>query len=131
MTKKSLILLIADRLPENTLKKLHIETIVETTLEVFIASLAETGRIEIRDFVVFTVKRTPKRPGRNPVTGAEAIIPERNYVQFKAGKEMKEKAWIGIETGAESPGHSHGPRGIPGPERNSSVGKVGTDLKRK
>ena len=91
MTKKDLILLIADRLQENTLKKPHIETIVETTLEVFIASLAETGRIEIRDFGVFAVKRTPARPGRNPVTGEEVIVPERNIVQFKAGKEMKER----------------------------------------
>ena len=131
MTKKFLINLIADRLQENSFKKPHLETIVETTLEVFIESLADTGRIEIRNFGVFTVKRTPARPGRNPVTGEEAIVPERNFVQFKAGKEMKEKVGIGIETGAESPGHSCSPRGIPGSERNSSDGKDGTDLKRK
>ena len=91
MTKKDLILLIAARLQENSLKKPHIETIVETTPEVFIESLADTGRIELRNFGVFTVKRTPERPGRNPVTGEEAIVPERNFVQFKAGRVMKER----------------------------------------
>jgi len=91
MTKKSLIHLIADRLQENSLKKPHIETIVETTLEVFIDFLAKEGRIEIRDFGVFAVKKTPERIGRNPKTKETAVVPARNFVQFMAGKVMKER----------------------------------------
>jgi len=91
MTQNPLINLIADRLQENSLKKYHLETIVETTLEVFIDSLAKEGRIEIRDFGVFAVKKTPEKIGRNPKTKETAIIPAINFVQFKAGKVMKER----------------------------------------
>jgi len=91
MTQKSLIQLVTEGLQENSFKKHHVETIVEITLEVFIDSLAEQGRIEIRDFGVFAIKRTPERIGRNPKTKETAIIPARNFVQFKAGKVMKEK----------------------------------------
>jgi len=73
---------------------------VETTLEDFIESLANEEKIEIRDFGVFAVKRTPERIGRNPKTNETAVVPARNFVQFKAGKKMKEKV-----VGNQSPGY--------------------------
>ncbi len=67
----------------------HISIIVECLLNVFMKTLAQERRIEIRDFGVFEVRRTPPRVGRNPITGEEASVPARNVVHFKAGKRMR------------------------------------------
>jgi len=90
MTRKDLIKIIADRIKDKSIKKFHIEMIMETALEAFIDILAEAGRIENREFGVFAVKRTPERPGRNPITKETVMIAPRNFVQFRAGKKMKE-----------------------------------------
>jgi integration host factor subunit beta len=33
----------------------------------------------------------PGRPGRNPKTGAEVVVPERRVPHFKPGKPMHER----------------------------------------
>ncbi len=92
MTKKEIINVIAEKLRKEgePINKNYIRAIVETTFDVFIGKLVEEGRIEIRDFGTFKMKRSPARVGRNPVTKEEAVVPARNIVQFKAGKYMKE-----------------------------------------
>lgn len=87
MTKKEIIELVAER---TKLNKNLTKAIVECVLDVFIEILASEKRIEVRNFGVFKVKRTPARVGRNPVTKETADVPARNIVQFKAGKFMKE-----------------------------------------
>lgn len=87
MTKKEIIELVAER---TKLNKNLTKAIVECVLDVFIEILASEKRIEVRNFGVFKVKRTPARVGRNPVTKEAADVPARNIVQFKAGKYMKE-----------------------------------------
>lgn len=87
MTKKEIIEIVSER---TKLKKNHTKAIIECVLDVFIETLARERRIEIRNFGVFKVKRTPARVGRNPVTKETADVPARNIVQFKAGKFMKE-----------------------------------------
>ncbi len=87
MTKKEIIELVAER---TKLNKNLTKAIVECVLDVFIEILANEKRIEVRNFGVFKVKRTPARVGRNPVTKETADVPARNIVQFKAGKYMKE-----------------------------------------
>jgi len=88
VTKKEIIEIVSER---TQLKKNHTKAIVECVFDVFIETLAREGRIEIRNFGVFKVKRTPARIGRNPVTKESADVPSRNIVQFKAGKFMKER----------------------------------------
>jgi len=73
-------------------KKNHTRDIVEKVFQVFMERLAHERRMEIRNFGVFKVKKTPRRIGRNPVTKEVADVPARNVVQFKAGKMMKE--WV-------------------------------------
>ena len=99
MTKKEIIEFVTAQMKQSgfSIKKNHITTIVECVFDVFIDQLAETGRIEIRDFGTFKVKHTPARIGRNPVTKEEADIPARNIIQFKAGKMMKEIVAKSIE----------------------------------
>ena len=49
------------------------------------------GRIELRDFGVFEVKRRKPRKARNPQSGETVQVPERVAVRFKPGKEMEEQ----------------------------------------
>ena len=89
MTKKDIIDIVSKR---TGYKKNHTKDIVEKVFQVFMERLARERRMEIRNFGVFKVKRTPRRIGRNPVTKEVADVPARNIVQFKAGKLMKE--WV-------------------------------------
>ncbi|MGC9326489.1 MAG: HU family DNA-binding protein, partial [Candidatus Hinthialibacter sp.] len=91
VTKKEIIEIVSER---TKLKKNHTKAIVECVFDVFTETLAREGRIEIRNFGVFKVKRTPARVGRNPVTKESADVPARNIVQFKAGKFMKERVAV-------------------------------------
>ena len=91
MTKKDIVdILAATYGKKNHIQKDHLKDIVDCTFDAFIDLLANDGRMEIRNFGVFTVKKTPARVGRNPMTKEEAIVPARNRIQFKAGKIMKD-----------------------------------------
>ena len=46
------------------------------------------GRIELRNFGVFEVKRRAARKARNPRTNEEVLVPARNVVVFQAGKNV-------------------------------------------
>lgn len=63
--------------------------IVQATLDSMIATLASEGRIELRNFGVFTVKVSAARKARNPRTGETVMIGERRVVKFKPGKVME------------------------------------------
>ena len=54
-------------------------------------TLVDEGRIELRNFGVFEVKRRRARKARNPRTGERVSVPERIVVTFKAGREMEER----------------------------------------
>tara|TARA_Y100001947_G_scaffold68363_1_gene57606 strand:- start:182 stop:457 length:276 start_codon:yes stop_codon:yes gene_type:complete len=49
------------------------------------------GGVVIRGFGRFSTKRKTKRAGRNPKTGAPAVIKARRVVKFKASKLFKDK----------------------------------------
>ena len=51
--------------------------------------LAEDGRIELRNFGVFEVKRRAARKARNPKTGEEIPISARRVVTFRPGQKLK------------------------------------------
>lgn len=87
MTKKEIVEIVSQKTGQ---KKNHVRIIVESIFDVFMGMLSGEGRIEIRNFGVFRVKKTPARIGRNPVTKEVAPVPARRIVQFKAGKTMKE-----------------------------------------
>ena len=89
MTKKDIIDIVSKK---TGYKKNHTKEIIEKVFWVFMDRLAQDRRMEIRNFGVFRVKKTPQRVGRNPVTKEVADVPARNIVQFKAGKMMK--AWV-------------------------------------
>jgi len=63
---------------------------VQRTLDTIIQTLVSEGRIELRNFGVFEVKRRAPRKARNPRTGDKVYVPSKNVVTFKPGKEMEE-----------------------------------------
>ena len=65
--------------------------IVQKTFDTIIEALAETGRIELRGFGVFEVKRRAARTGRNPKTGKEVKVKAKEIVKFKPGKKMEDR----------------------------------------
>ena len=95
-TKKDIVKRIARRL---NLSQVDTKKVVQSVLDEIVEALATEGRLELRDFGVFQVKRRAARKARNPKTGDEVIVPERDVVTFKPGKVFQDR--IGGPTGAE------------------------------
>ncbi len=62
---------------------------IQKTLGGILETLCEDGRVEFRNFGVFTVKKRKARTARNPRTGEKVDVPEKCIVTFKPGKEME------------------------------------------
>lgn len=88
MTKKEIVKQISDRIG---LTQLKTKEIVQQTFDAIVDTLIEVGRIELRNFGVFEVKRRKARKARNPRTGDRVDVPPKNVVTFKPGKEMEER----------------------------------------
>ena len=87
MTKKEIVKRISEDIG---LTQLKTKDIVQRTLDAIIDTLVTEGRIELRNFGVFEVKRRAPRKARNPRTGEKVYVPAKNVVTFKPGKEMEE-----------------------------------------
>ena len=87
MTKKEIVKRISEDIG---LTQLKTKDIVQRTLDAIIQTLVSEGRIELRNFGVFEVKRRAPRKARNPRTGDKVYVPSKNVVTFKPGKEMEE-----------------------------------------
>lgn len=88
MTKKEIVRRISERAD---LTQLKTKEIVQWTFDAIIETLIEDGRIELRNFGVFEVRRRKARRARNPRTNDRVDVPEKNVVTFQPGKEMEEK----------------------------------------
>lgn len=87
MTKKEIVKKISEDIG---LTQLKTKDIVQRTLDAIILTLVSEGRIELRNFGVFEVKKRAPRKARNPRTGDKVYVPSKNVVTFKPGKEMEE-----------------------------------------
>lgn len=65
--------------------------LLETAFEAMIQALVEEGHLKISSFGSFNVRQKAKRIGRNPKTGAEAIITPRRVLTFKPSQYLREK----------------------------------------
>ncbi|MBU0693843.1 MAG: integration host factor subunit beta [Candidatus Omnitrophica bacterium] len=88
MRKRDIVLKISE---ETGIKQVVVKDVVQRTFDTILGILKKEGRIEIRNFGVFQVKKRKKRIGRNPKTGQVIPVPERRSVVFKPGLEMKTK----------------------------------------
>ena len=88
MTKKEIVKTISD---EIGLTQLKTKEIVQKTFDAIVETLVTDGRIELRNFGVFEVKKRKPRKARNPRTGDKVEVPAKYVVTFKPGKEMEER----------------------------------------
>lgn len=87
-TKKEIVKTISS---EIGLTQLKTKEIVQKTFDAIVDILVEEGRIELRKFGVFQVKKRAARKARNPRTGEKVDVGEKYVVTFKPGKEMEER----------------------------------------
>ncbi len=88
MTKKEIVKQISEKMG---LTQMQTKEIVQLTFDAIIATLLTEGRIELRNFGVFEVKRRKARRARNPRTSEPVEVEAKNVVTFKPGKEMEER----------------------------------------
>ena len=86
MTKKDKARTIAE---EMSLHHFQVQEVVQRVFDGIIETLVQEGRIELRNFGVFEVKKRKARQARNPKTGEKVMVPERLVVTFKPGREMQ------------------------------------------
>lgn len=89
MTRSELIEAIAGKTTVFTKK--DVEVIVSTIFDNIVETLAKGGKVEIRGFGSFKVKKRNARKGRNPKSGAGISVEAKTVPFFKAGKELKER----------------------------------------
>jgi integration host factor subunit beta len=89
MIRSELIQKIADENPHLTQR--HVERIVNTVFEEIIDSLARGERVELRGFGAFSVKARDARVGRNPRTGQQVDVDDKNVPFFKTGKLLRDR----------------------------------------
>jgi len=122
VTKKEIVRTISE---EIGLTQLKTKEIVQKTFDAIVETLVEDtkerlrqgpdvplGRMELRNFGVFEVKRRAPRKARNPRTGAKVYVPEKFVVTFKPGKEM-EKRIRELERAAAQQARAAGPASEP------------------
>ncbi len=88
MTKSELIERIASKNPHLMLK--DVERIVAVVFDRIINALAEGDRVEFRGFGAFSVRTRTPRIAKNPRTGEQVKVEERNIPHFKTGKQLFE-----------------------------------------
>lgn len=88
LTKKEMVRRIAAELK---LEQVLTKKIVQRTLDSIVESLARTGRVELRNFGVFEVKKRAARKARNPKTNEEVLVPPRKVILFHPGKNVVAK----------------------------------------
>ena len=106
VTKKEIVKTISD---EIGLTQLKTKEIVQKTFDAIVETLVEDGRIELRNFGVFEVKKRAARKARNPRTGTRVDVPTKFVVTFKPGKEMEEKVRLLEEREAARQGNGSPP----------------------
>jgi integration host factor subunit beta len=88
VTKKDMAKAIAN---EMGLTQVQAMQIVQRVFDGITETLLKEGRIELRNFGVFEVRKRKPRQGRNPRTGENVSVPAKLVVTFKAGREMEER----------------------------------------
>lgn len=88
MTKKDLVRSVARYMDVD--QKL-VQVVVQKTLDSILDAVASEGRAELRNFGVFEVKQRAARKARNPRTGEQVDVAEKQVVMFTPGKAMQQR----------------------------------------
>ena len=87
-TKKEIIKAISDRIG---LTQVETRKVVQGTFDAILDAILSRGRIELRNFGVFEIKKRKARIARNPRTGAEVHVAAKRVVIFKPGRLMEDR----------------------------------------
>lgn len=98
MTKRELIMGISNQTGHT---QLDISQVLEAAFEIITEQLIAGNRLEIRNFGVFAVKVRNARQGRNPKTGEQVNVQQKQVPYFKAGKALRDVVSTGSHPGAE------------------------------
>jgi len=88
MNKSDLLDALSEK--EN-LSEINAFEIINLIFDGFTDALKKGGRIEIRGFGSFSVRKYGGYTGRNPKTGAKTEVGAKKLPFFKVGKELKER----------------------------------------
>jgi integration host factor subunit beta len=88
MTKKDIAKKVADQLDISHLTAIKA---VQVVLDEIVETVVTEGRIELRNFGIFEVKKRRPRQARNPRSGEKVSVPARVVVRFKPGREMEQR----------------------------------------
>ena len=103
VTKKDIVRTIAEQID---LPQLRTKELVQRTFDALIEALVREGRIELRNFGVFQIKKREARMARNPRTGEKVPVLAKSVVTFKPGKEMEARVrQLDREPSPTSPPH--------------------------
>lgn len=67
----------------------QVEDIVHLIFDEIIHSLEKGGRVELRGFGTFSLRKRQQRIGRNPRTGDSVSVSDKAIPFFKCGKELR------------------------------------------
>ncbi len=85
MTKKEIVRRIAAELD---IDQVLTQRVVQKTLDTILDTVVREGRLELRNFGVFEVKRRASRKARNPRTNEEVVVPAKSVLSFQPGKKV-------------------------------------------
>jgi integration host factor subunit beta len=88
VTKKDLARAIAE---EVGVTQAQASAVVQQVFDGIVETVVGEGRIELRNFGVFEVKRRKPRQARNPRTGEKVSVPPKLVVTFKPGRNLAER----------------------------------------
>lgn len=86
MKQKELVKQIA---AESGISAVEAGRVFKAALKVIAGNLRRQEPVSIRGFGTFTVSGRKARSGRNPLTGAQMLIPARKIVKFTPGTELR------------------------------------------
>lgn len=95
MVKSELIEVLASKADVTTAQA---EEVVELFFNSILDALSSEGRVEIRGFGAFTVRKYKSYDGRNPKTGEKIEVPQKLLPFWKAGLELRQRVdGLGVE----------------------------------
>lgn len=88
MVKSELIEMLSTKADITTAQA---EEVVNMFFNTIVESLTSEGRVEIRGFGAFTVRKYKAYDGRNPKTGEKIEVPEKKLPFWKTGLELRQR----------------------------------------
>jgi len=89
MTRRELIQRVQEGLGDEALSQRQVAQVIDGVFEAIADALRDEGKYTHPGFGSFSVHVQGARVGRNPRTGEEIAIDERNTVRFKPSPELK------------------------------------------